>query len=381
MVALLSLGVAAQQPAAPAPAAAPTAVKTAEQQYQNIQVFKGLPASELRSTMQFFADSLGVQCTFCHAFPFSADVKPQKATARRMVQMVFDINKTAFNGRPQVTCYTCHRGSERPSSQLDVAAVLTAPPRFTPPAAEAAAPPRRRGPGDAPSAQAIFDKYVQALGGASALAAIHSEIITASHVTAGSSVDETVTRAGANFIVSDGAESKSGYSDGAYFTWNPRFGKGEAEGEALTQLRADAGMYPAAGAELSRARVFGPVNQDKQSVYVVIVPGENGANTRYTFDATSGLLLRLNTGTATFIGPLPLEIDYSDYRAAADGVTLPYDVTFATHEQKWERKVSSIQINPSVAADAFTLPAGTGRRGGPAAPAPGRGPVAPPPAP
>ncbi|HEU5235932.1 MAG TPA: hypothetical protein VFU37_02255, partial [Pyrinomonadaceae bacterium] len=36
--------------------------KTAEQVYKNIQVFKGLPASELEPTMAFISGSLGVKC-------------------------------------------------------------------------------------------------------------------------------------------------------------------------------------------------------------------------------------------------------------------------------------------------------------------------------
>jgi hypothetical protein len=103
-------------------------------------------------------------------------------------------------------------------------------------------------------------------------------------------------------------------------------------------------------------------------------------NSRYSFDATSGLLLRIDTGTPTFIGPLPLQIDFSDYRAAGGGVTLPYDITFASHSQKWERKIASIQINADVPADNFTLPAGTERRGGAGGAgrgAPGRGPTPP----
>jgi len=383
---------AAQQPASTAANAAAAPEKTAEQVYKNIQVFQGLPASELRSTMQFFADSLGVQCTFCHAFPFDADVKPQKAMARRMVKMVFAINKDTFNGRPQVNCYTCHRGSSRPDSALSVAAVLTAPPpppAFPAPgAAPAQGPGGRRGPGrgrgNAPAAQQILDKYTQALGGAAALAGIHSEIVNASRVNPNGATDETITRSGDKFIVSDGAEGKSGFDGSRFFNWNPRFGARPAEGEAATLLETEAGLYPAAHVDVSKARVFGPVPMDTHSVYIMFVPGEGGVNNRYSFDATSGLLLRMDTATPTFIGPLPLQVDFSDYRSV-DGVQLPFDVTYATHEQKWERKVSSIKLNPTIPEDAFTLPAGTGRRGGPGrGPGPGgrnagRGPVPPPP--
>src|SRR6185437_1686980 len=107
-------------------AQATPAEKTAEQEFQNIQVFKGKPANELRPTMSFIASSLGVGCNFCHAQPFSADTKPEKATARKMIEMVYSINQTSFNGRNQVNCYTCHQGHSRPTSALTIAADMPA---------------------------------------------------------------------------------------------------------------------------------------------------------------------------------------------------------------------------------------------------------------
>src|ERR1044071_3906502 len=71
----------------------PPQAKTAEQVYKNIQVFKGLPASQLQGAMSFMADSLGVGCGYCHGKSFESDEKPTKLAARRMIRMVFDLNK------------------------------------------------------------------------------------------------------------------------------------------------------------------------------------------------------------------------------------------------------------------------------------------------
>src|SRR5262249_48625936 len=43
--------------------------KTAEQVYKNIQVLKGISASQLRPAMTFIAGSLGVSCEHCHTNP------------------------------------------------------------------------------------------------------------------------------------------------------------------------------------------------------------------------------------------------------------------------------------------------------------------------
>ena len=55
--------------------------------------------------MKFFAQSLGVRCTFCHVgiegqplstFDFASDAKKEKLTARKMLVMVHRINSQDF---------------------------------------------------------------------------------------------------------------------------------------------------------------------------------------------------------------------------------------------------------------------------------------------
>jgi len=91
------------------------APKTAEEVYKNIQVLKGLPASQLMEVMHHFKDDLGVKCSFCHVQGnFAADTKPEKATARKMILMARGINKENFGGHMRITCWTCHRGATEP---------------------------------------------------------------------------------------------------------------------------------------------------------------------------------------------------------------------------------------------------------------------------
>jgi photosynthetic reaction center cytochrome c subunit len=98
---------------------------------ENLKVLPPIP--NLRAEMQKIADSLGVECSFCHVQGnFPSDERREKLTARRMMEMVKNINATTFASRkPQegdsplggpVTCYTCHRGAERPVSALPAAA-------------------------------------------------------------------------------------------------------------------------------------------------------------------------------------------------------------------------------------------------------------------
>src|SRR5690349_10598078 len=91
------------------------AAKPAEDVFKNITALKGTPSDQLQPAMTFMASSLGVNCEFCHvAGKFDADDKPAKKTAREMIAMQNEINKSAFKGQRQVTCFSCHNGHGHP---------------------------------------------------------------------------------------------------------------------------------------------------------------------------------------------------------------------------------------------------------------------------
>src|SRR5262245_24764143 len=101
--------------------------------FKNLQVLpKDSDARAVVGTMKSFAMNLGVRCQFCHVgkeglpleqFDFISDEIPQKKTARVMMQMVNDINKTldaamprAAGAEARVSCMTCHRGKSTPTN-------------------------------------------------------------------------------------------------------------------------------------------------------------------------------------------------------------------------------------------------------------------------
>ena len=101
---------------------------------QNLQVFPNdMTRQQLQPIMQGFTKALGVQCTHCHvggAQDRAKDEKPQKLAARKMLQMVMEINDKhlaglAAVGLPagtepmiKVTCMQCHRGSLKPPATV-----------------------------------------------------------------------------------------------------------------------------------------------------------------------------------------------------------------------------------------------------------------------
>jgi hypothetical protein len=104
------------------------------EKYTNLQVLpKDIAPKALVDVMRSFAIELGTRCEHCHVgagndlsqFDFASDAKPEKATARKMMNMITAIHAQYLNAvgdptrLPKVTCYTCHRGALKP---------LTAPP-------------------------------------------------------------------------------------------------------------------------------------------------------------------------------------------------------------------------------------------------------------
>ena len=84
--------------------------------------------------------ALGVRCDFCHNMEDRAsDEKPTKVTARKMMEMVKNINATTFNGEQKVSCYTCHHGQQKPAAPPPMAGRGPGGPGGPPPGA---APPQ-----------------------------------------------------------------------------------------------------------------------------------------------------------------------------------------------------------------------------------------------
>src|SRR5947208_3268210 len=150
-----------------------------EQAFKNVTVLTGIPVDEFMNTMGFISAATNYNCSDCHVEPkvegdwsVYAQETPRKATARRMIRMVQDINRTDFGGARVVTCYTCHRN-------------LQGAPKITPRLAEQYGEPPTLDPNEveitrqatgAPSADQVFDKYLQAVGGAQKAAAVTSVV-------------------------------------------------------------------------------------------------------------------------------------------------------------------------------------------------------------
>jgi len=168
--ALAILGARAQSPAGQAP----TTPKLAEEQFKNIKVLNGIPAEQVIPAMQFITASLGVECEYCHVrqekgMAFDKDDKKPKIAARKMITMMLAINKDNFEGKREVTCFSCHRGAAEPIGTPIVATEELA-------AIAGAEKKPAAAPAALPTSDQVFDKYLAASGGAEAVQKITSRV-------------------------------------------------------------------------------------------------------------------------------------------------------------------------------------------------------------
>ena len=302
--------------------------KTAEQQFKNIVVFKGVPASQIDATMDVMSGALGVGCEHCHVkasapgtpWPMEKDDKQTKRTARKMVTMMQRINKDFFGGDQVVTCATCHNGRAEPRS----------------------VPPLERVAGNedegeeehkVPSltVQQLLAKWVQASGGAAAWGKLKTRVSK-----------ETLELPRRGLTEKMPAETVQAAPDRWHATltmkqgvfeqgWNGKTGWRKFGGRPMplddtAAVQREAQFAPPLTLPklLTGLKVVADAPLAKGTAHVI--EGHQGdLRVRLWLDAQTGLLARMTIRQPTPAGDLAEQIDFDDYRSV-DGVKLPFVV-------------------------------------------------------
>jgi len=357
-----------------APAAgqtAPAKQLMSEQAFKNVTVLKGIPVDEFMDTMGFIAASTNYNCIDCHVEPkvegdwsvFAAET-PRKATARRMILMVQAINKTNFAGARVVTCYTCHRNIQgAPKITPSLADQYGEPPPADPNEVDI----RRQAPG-APSADQVFDKYLQAVGGAQKAAAITSIVFKGTYqgyAEPKAPVDIYVKAPNQRTMIvhTDGGDRTTTCDGSNGWMAAPaadkpfpviRYSNGD-----LDALRMDAVLsFPAGIKQAITKPLVGATSIDDKDVVVAQGTANGGRSPiKLFFDKQSGLLVRQVRYADTIIGRVPIQVDYSDYRdVAGAGVKLPFHVITTWTDGRSDVLLTSAQTNVAIDAAKFNQP-------------------------
>jgi photosynthetic reaction center cytochrome c subunit len=336
-----------------------------ERVFKNIRVLKGIPVDQFMATMGFFSASLGETCTDCHSAESGgnwdkyADDNPRKNTARGMIAMMNAINNTYFGGRREITCYSCHRGVERPDVTPNLADLYGPPPSKEPDEL-------REPASKVPSADQILDRYIQAIGGVERLSKLTSlaakgtyqgyqdekypldvfakaphQLSTVIHTAAG---DSTTTYNGsAGWIAGPATERPVSLL--------------ELTGGDLVGAKLDAALWFPADIKtaLTQWRGASSATIDGRDAQMIQGTGDGRYPVNLYFDSKSGVLMRVVRYTESPVGLNPTQIDYADYREVA-GVRMPYRVIVTWLDGKSTTEFSEIQPNVAVDAARFAEP-------------------------
>ena len=344
----------------------------AEQVFKNVQVLRGIPVREFMETMGFFAAALALNCSDCHSQASSsnwanyADDTPIKQQTRRMVVMVNTINKMNFGGARNVTCFTCHRGSPRPKVIPSLALQYAVPADEDPDEVEPLAVVRQTMTPDQ-----ILDRYIQALGGAAAVAKLTS--FTAKGMYEGFDSDfeqvpvevyakapkmrATVIRyrAGQGVTAFDGREAwVTAPQDLTPVTLI------SLVDDSLTGARLDAQLaFPGQIKQILTdwRSGFPVVRIEGRQVDVIDGQTPEGTRAKLYFDRESGLLVRYVRYSRTAVGTVPINVVYSDYRDVPGvGVKIPYAWQVTWTNGRGTYNITDLQPNATIDAARFGRP-------------------------
>lgn len=319
---------------------------TAEQLSKNIQVLKGVPASQVLTIMHLMRTALGVRCDYCHIAEngkYWMDDKPPKRVARRMITMVSEINKANFGGRPIVTCNTCHRGQTKP---VAVPPILEGTLSNT-----TSKEPGRKSIDPLPTVDQVLEKYYRAIGGQAAAQKITSRVsklslLRGKLVNAGTPTADMIPR-GETWAVDLYQKTPNKYlavmnspTGVVYQVFNGATGwlktpQGQREmnpGELTRMARQADFLWPFRLKEkYAQMSVTGKEKIDDHEVFVIeavegaFTPAPGHQTVKLFFDSKTGLLIRRTILTETPFGLDPEQADFQDYKQV-EGVKLPFTV-------------------------------------------------------
>jgi hypothetical protein len=343
---------------------------TTEQVFTSVTLLRGIPVDTFFDAMGMFAAAMGNDCTFCHA-PEAyfkkeafATVTPRMLRARQMIVMVNTINKQFFGGQPRVTCFTCHAGGQSPRREPDLA-VQYGPPGEDPNAREFPADPRFTG------AQ-VLDRYLQAIGGATRLAQLTSFVARGTYAGFDTAFEKMPVEIYAKapdqrttIVRMFNGASVSTYDGGNGWVAGPEtpLPLVTLTAGTLARARLEAVMaFPAAIAKAFPQWRVGRTAIEDREVQIVQGRDETQPRVNLYFDK-EGLLVRMVTWTATPVGIVPTQFDYSDYREialstslGAGGIRMPFKWTVTQTYMQAHVELSEVQANATIDPSRFARP-------------------------
>jgi hypothetical protein len=337
-----------------------------EETFKTVQLLRGIPVDTFFEVMGTFASSMGNDCTFCHASNAALDKSafatqtPRIQRARQMITMMKAINQQYFGGAPRVTCFTCHGGSNTPKAD----------PSFMSQYGEPVLDPDARDflTDASINVNQVFDKYIQALGGADKLAKLTS--YAAKGTYSGFDTDRSTVP------IELYAKAPNQETVVVHLTIGASTRVFDGQNAWVSGPEQPLPLLTLTGGNIERARLSALANfplglqkaypqwragrtilNDKDVIVLqATVSGDRVA--QLFFDPASGLLVRLLRFTITPVAFVPTQIDYADYRELPGlGVKVPFSRTLTQTYMQMTLQFTDVQPNVQIDAARFAKPA------------------------
>jgi len=208
------------------------------------------------------------------------------------------------------------------------------------------------------SAEALFQKYEQAIGGSDTIAKL-TTLYTKGTVSSprGNADFEQYNKAPDKYWTStttprgERVQAFNG-SDG----WM-KIGRVEPMRDT-SEIKLDSDFYRSLklSGRYKGARVFRKDKVGDRNAWVVFARiADSPFTDMLYFDTETGLLLRRTTLRKTALGPLPTTVDFADYRDI-NGVKMPFKVTVATPDGLQTVNVTEMKANLPIEDSRFEMP-------------------------
>jgi hypothetical protein len=337
-----------------------------EETFKTVQLLRGIPVDTFFEVMGTFASSMGNDCTFCHASNAALDKSafatqtPRIQRARQMITMMKAINQQYFGGAPRVTCFTCHGGSNTPKAD----------PSFMSQYGEPVLDPDARDflTDASVNVNQVWDKYIQAIGGADRLARLTS--YAAKGTYSGFDTDRSTVP------IELYAKAPNQEAVVVHLTIGASTRVFDGQNAWVAGPEQPLPLLTLTGGNVDRARLSALANfplglrqaypqwrggrtiLDDKDVIVLQATVNGDRVAQLFFDPASGLLVRLLRFTITPVAFVPTQIDYADYRELPGvGVKVPFARTVTQTYMQMTLQFTDVQPNAPIDAARFAKPA------------------------
>jgi len=272
--------------------------------------------------------------------------------------MMFALNKNSFEGRREVTCNSCHRGSRKPVSTPLVAGGAPASPHSADSAGGTVLP-------SLPTYRQLISNYIQALGGAAAIERVTSRIETGVTNVSGKSLRVEVFAQNPDkwklvrhFPQEDSVSAFDGQAGWLRIPGRPAREMHGADIDAAL-ISSDLHFPLHLQRLFPDLRVEYPEKIGERESYVLFCMREGRTAAKLYFDEESGLFVRVMILDESPLGVNPIQIEYGDYREV-EGLKVPYLLTFTEPGSSYSIQIEEVRQNVPIEAGKFARPSSSG---------------------